>query len=335
MDVDREAKGRDRRAATRKVEEALARGRIVAADADLRMMQIESAAMVSDLDRLVRDLDPAVAADPWASTSTPTSTPTPPPTSTTAPASAQRTDTDRPPTPAGPSPAPVTADPSSAPPRDAGVPAGPVFAGPAPSSRPPGGSGAPWAPGAGPVMKPRKRRKTSPVAILVVGTALTASFLARGGSDSSVDEATGIGSASDGMLTEWGFRDVVTAVEARTGDTEVLDLTLYPTYAEVVVPDEPRGRTGSRFRYGEDGLQQQGGAVVRGARLDLAVIDARAVTVAVREAEALLAEPAGTYVEVVPGRRGPSLRTVAGDGGDGLVVVESTADGRIRSVTGP
>lgn len=51
-------------------------------------------------------------------------------------------------------------------------------------------------------MKPRKRRKASPVAILVVGTALTASFLARGGSSSSVDEATGTGPTADGMLTE-------------------------------------------------------------------------------------------------------------------------------------
>lgn len=127
----------------------------------------------------------------------------------------------------------------------------------------------------------------------------------------------------------------MTAVEARTGDTEVLDLTLHPTYAELVIPDGPRGRTGSRFRYGEDGLQQQGGSGVRGERLDPAVIDARAVTVAVREAETRLAEPAGTYVEVVPGRRGPMLRTVAGDGRDGLVVLESTADGRVRSVTGP
>ncbi len=127
-----------------------------------------------------------------------------------------------------------------------------------------------------------------------------------GGAGSSVGEAPVLEQpVAPRVLSSAGLADLVEAVRAETGSSEVFGATLYPTYAVLDVPVDPTSQR-ERSLYWDGTLRESSsrGTASEG-RIDLADVQPQVLDTLLRKARRLVEEPMTWYVIV----EGPSTTT--------------------------
>lgn len=258
--VDRVSDG-ERKAARQAVEAALAHGRIVQADHDRRVDQVEHAQTPAELAMVVHDLQHRDPAPTWT-TYVPPETAGSPPT--------------------GPTPL-ETMQPV----------AGPV-APPSPSSR--AGSAVAVA-----IFLVVTLMVGGVVVTLAVEGAQDAglgeTFDEFG--DDLGDGFPGPPPGPDArLLTPGGFERLLGSLDARLGSTEVFEAVLYPDYGVVTTPAEPSGPRSISYYYDGESLTESTRSTSTERRYDLADVDPAVVARLTRRARALVDEPTTFYAIV-------------------------------------
>jgi hypothetical protein len=305
----------DRSRASAVVEAAFASGRIIAADRDLRLGQIRSARTRQDVDLVIRDLPGGLAsvAVP-ASPEAPSAPPVPP-------VPAVSTGLQQPwPLPGSPSPQPGY-----------GVEYGPSDD---------GASAAQISGVAAKVGGAIAVAVFLTVGIAVVGVVIAvfsaAGDFTEGPFAEPVDETTyspGVMPGPDGVnvLTTRGMTDLVSAIEDRTGSTEVFSAVLYPRYAVVSLPV---GATGKRYvshRWDGEALTRTPiKSTSTNPRIDLADLDAE-VLLRLLEDNLSRMDDADTWYAVVDSwTDGPRISVYASNDFGETVYLLADLDGEVR-----
>ncbi len=273
-DRDQQVRDSDRQAAIQAVESALAVGRIIQADHDLRIEQLKHAQTSDEVRMVIHDLphraaEPAVpdvpAQETW-STYQP---------SDTVVASGEGDASE-------PRPPPPYAQPPYA---------QPPYGAPAPTS-----TATPVSASSGGM---RAAKILVPLILAIVAIGIGASVIAgfTGANDTFDDlvedfEIGGPGSEPEpeppNVLSVDGYGDVVAAVRQETGSSEVFQIVIYPEYAVVDVPvDKTSGRQRSLFWDGDLGASGSTGTTDFD-RFDLADLDPAVVTKMAKRARGLV-----------------------------------------------
>jgi len=143
------------------------------------------------------------------------------------------------------------------------------------------------------------------VGVLVIGGVAVVIVLVASRTDDTVTvpdfgSTPGLGNPVEepNVLSKRGLADLVGEIEAQTGSSEEFEAVLYPTYAVVDVPVDPRsGREASYFWDGE--LREWGSkGTTDSERFDLGTIRPRVVVGLVEQAKARVEDPSSWYAIV-------------------------------------
>jgi uncharacterized protein DUF1707 len=261
----------DRSQAISLVQAAVKSGRIVQADADMRLDQIKSASSQQDVDLVVRDLQtpgPGVTAAMAGTTVTPTSAGTPP-------ASGQ-------PWPLvnyGPGQGQAAADVAQA------VNKGGKAIG-------------------GIIVLVVLISVIVPIVGVVIGLVSARDTFKDLDFASPVDETTYLPGQAPGengvnVHTIDGFNEFVAEVKAETGSTTVFDAVLYPRYAVASIPESPTGKRYTSWYWDGHSLTQNDfKSTANDPRIDLASVDPSVMITLLEEVRGRIEKPTSWYVSI-------------------------------------
>ncbi|WP_205471576.1 DUF1707 domain-containing protein [Nocardioides sp. SYSU D00038] len=288
---DKRARDADRATAMDLVREAFADGRIIEADRDKRLADLQHAQTLGDIETHVRDLRPPPVLPTYETYPDDATPPTP----------ASEAVEDE---PAAPDPAAV----ASATGQRTGFPTGPQYG---PTS---GGGGVTDITVVVGDAAQQVARRTRPlifavvaiVAIAVFGTVIGAVVSAFDDTDlggiTPTDDTTYAPGEEPGenginLFTRQGYQDLVDAVAER-GSTSVFMAVIYPRYAVVQIPEGPSGKRYRSFYY--DGQLEESGSkgTIEYARTDLAKVRPGVILKLVELARSKVEDPTTWYVTV-------------------------------------
>jgi Domain of unknown function (DUF1707) len=288
------AKDKDRDAALKQINDAAARGQIVAADREKRIQEVKAAQTVGELELLTRGL----AAAPAAAAGTPAG---PPPVSTPGvpvPTFQQYT----PPT-SPPATEPNTTEPNTTepPPLSTSVP---------PSNWLPSNTvqyGAPLGSSGTSATPPMIKRSGAGgklmlivVLCIVAGVALPIFFGIKALVD-TVDDLPDIGGVSKAdVFSDAGLADLVDAVEEKTGGTEAFELDVYDGYAIVYLPTDNNSKRYIAYRFDGHLEEFTKGTESDDLRIDLADVNAKVLRDLAAAARRMVEGTTSNYVLVRP-----------------------------------
>lgn len=289
----------DRSQAISLVQAALASGRIVQADHDMRLEQLKRAQNDQEVDLVVRDLQMSVPTAVGAATATPVAS---------APTAGQ------------PWPL-VNYGPGQ------GQTAGAVDLSQAAKS------GGKWVGGIiGLVVL---ISVIVPIAGVVIGLVSARDTFDNFEFATPTDETTYLPGQAPGengvnVHTIGGFEELVAAVVEETGSTEVFDATLYPRYAVLSIPEGP---TGKRYRsYYWDGrtlVANDFKSTTDDPRLDIAEVDPGVFITLLEDVRGRIEDPTSWYVNIDSATEGPQISVYASNEyGEGAYVL-ATLDGTV------
>lgn len=337
MSNDRVSDG-DKRRARQIVDQGLASGRIIEADRDKRIEQIDNAQSVDELRMLTHDLDRSAMFGGTIEAPSPMAPPPPP---------AQM--------PSRPAAPPVSAP---APPVAPMPGLTPMFGAPA-GATPPGqpGMSVPYGPPGGISAESLAQIEASmgaaakksgrgclgcliPLIVVLAVFGGTGFFVYNDVSDAIKDafesssNNPGPGSAPENeppdVLTVDGWNDLKAAVQTATGSTELFTLVLYPDYASITAPAEATGNHTETYFWDGDLNNSNVQSTSQGERFDMDDIRAAVLPRLVAKARKTVDDPSSWYAIVqAPDFEGASIMAYAvNDFGD-TVYIAATADGRI------
>jgi hypothetical protein len=335
----------DKRRARDIVERALSEGRIIQADRDMRMSQIDNAQSVDELRMLTHDLDRSAmfggAIDPPSPAAPPPPPPPPPPAPTATP----------PTTPTGSPPNAASTETSGFQPVfQAGF--GNVPYGSSPSMIADEALEGIKA-AAGTTAKSAGRSCLGcliPLVILIVVFAVPAVFFIHDIKGVWDDVQDSLDSASQGpntggtdspekkpdVLSVNGWNDLEAGVKAATGRTEVFMVVAYPTYASVTATvDATSNRSQTLYWDGSFSGPGTTGTNTEG-RIDMADVKGETIVKLIAKAKKLVHNPTSWYVVVeAPVFENASILTFASNEAGDTSTIFATAAGKVVNVTRP
>ena len=136
------------------------------------------------------------------------------------------------------------------------------------------------------------------------------------------------------VLSEEGYRDLLDAIEAETGSTEVFDAVLYPTYAVGSLPLDATSQRDASFSW--DGALETRDETTTSpyTRIDLGKVDPAVILRLLDRARARVENPTAWYVTVrAPVGRDPAVigAYASNDAGE-TVYLGATRTGRVTAV---
>jgi hypothetical protein len=159
-----------------------------------------------------------------------------------------------------------------------------------------------------------------------------------------VQSADGRGTTSTGgdpasrplapLISVAGYEQLLDALEEKTGSTDVVDATIYPRYAVVVVP-LPGGKGRTLRLYFDGDFQEQGLGTSDDATLDLRTVEPELLVALSRKARNAVEDPSQWYLILhAPDTQGAAIYAYAsnayGEGG----YVAARLDGKVVNKVG-
>jgi hypothetical protein len=136
------------------------------------------------------------------------------------------------------------------------------------------------------------------------------------------------------VLSEAGYRDLLEAIEDETGETEVFDAVLYPTYAVGSLPLDASSQSDASFTW--DGALETRDETTTSpyARIDLATVDPAVILRLLDRARARVDQPTAWYATVrAPVGRDPAvIGAYASNEAGETAYLGATRTGRVTAV---